>query len=219
MVPQTLGLSLVILLLSVILGTLYWKMQGSRFRIPRLIYQILNSYFRGIPLLIHLLIFYYGIPIVVKVVSSRFNLGININQISSMYAVVISYTLYSATFLEEIIRGSFKSVGEDQLEAAAALGYTSGQSFWAVKLPQALSDAIPKILNYYTLLIRQLSLAFLVSVVDIFAKAKIQSATNDGYVEAFTAAAIVYWIVCIVLTLIFSRVEDYLRRSDRRVLA
>ncbi|KRK47288.1 amino acid ABC transporter permease [Secundilactobacillus kimchicus JCM 15530] len=128
---------------------------------------------------------------------------------------MISYTLYAASFLSEIIRSSFKSVGKDQLEAAAALGYTKYQQFFAIKLPQALTDAIPKILNYYTLLIRQLSLAFLVSVVDIFAKSKLESADNFYYIESFLAAALVYWILCIALTLLFSNYEKYLRRFER----
>ncbi len=218
-VPQTLGLSFLILILGTLLGTLYWRAQESSFWGIRWIYSALTSYFRGIPLLIHLLVFYYAIPIVVKVISNQFGLGIDVNKISPIYAVIISYTLYSASFLAEIIRGSFKSVGYDQVEAAAALGYTPFQSFYAVKLPQALSDAVPKILNYYTLLIRQLSLAFLVSVVDIFAKAKLQSAANDRYIEAFCAAAIVYWILCVILTAVFSRIENYLRRYDRRSIA
>lgn len=218
-VPQTLGLSFLILILATLLGSLFWQIQESRHTAIKFLYHAFSSYFRGVPLLIHLLIFYYGLPIVIKALSNQFNWGVNTNQLNPIYAVIVSYTLYSASFLAEIIRGSFKSVGTDQLEAASALGCTGTQRFFAVWLPQALSEVLPKILNYYTLLIRQLSLAFLVSVVDIFAKAKLETAANDRYIEAFCAAAIVYWILCVVLTLIFSKVEHYLRRYDRSVLA
>lgn len=218
-VPQTLGLSFLILLLGVILGSLFWRIQETNNHVIKGVYRGLLSYFRGVPLLIHLLVFYYGLPIVVKVFSDQFNWGIDTTHLNPIYAVITSYTLYSACFLSEIIRGSFKSVGSDQLEAASALGYTHLQRFWAIWLPQALSDAVPKILNYYTLLIRQLSLAFLVSVVDIFAKAKLESAGNDRYIEAFCAAALVYWILCVILTAVFSRIEKYLRRYEGRQLA
>ncbi|KRK88274.1 amino acid ABC transporter permease [Lentilactobacillus sunkii] len=218
-VPQTLGLSFLILLFGVILGSIFWRIQETNNHVVKGVYRGLLSYFRGVPLLIHLLVFYYGLPSVVKVFSDQFNWGIDTTHLNPIYAVVVSYTLYSACFLSEIIRGSFKSVGSDQLEAASALGYTHLQRFWAIWLPQALSDAVPKILNYYTLLIRQLSLAFLVSVVDIFAKAKLESAGNDRYIEAFCAAALVYWILCVILTAIFSRIEKYLRRYEGRQLA
>lgn len=218
-VPQTLLLSILILLLSTALGTLFWRIQETNHRLLKYLYRGFLSYFRGVPLLIHLLVFYYALPIVIKVFSNRFDWGVDTVHLNPIYAVLISYTLYSACFLSEIIRGSFKSVGEDQLEAASALGYTEFQRFWAVWLPQALSEGLPKILNYYTLLIRQLSLAFLVSVVDIFAKAKLQTAANDRYIEAFVAAALIYWILCVSLTTIFSRIEHHLRRYDRRELA
>ena len=218
-IPQTLGLSLLILLLSVILGTIFWKLGSSRSQVVKRGYELLVSYLRGVPLLIHLLVFYYAVPILVKAVGNAWGSRIDTNNLSPLYAVLISYTIYSASFLAEIIRGSFKSVGGDQLQAADALGYTESQSFWLILVPQALSDAVPKILNYYVLLIRQLSLAFLVSVVDIFAKAKLVSAANDRYIEAFCAAALIYWIVCVSLTIIFNRVEHHLRRFERRSIA
>lgn len=218
-IPQTLGLSLLILLMAVVLGTFFWQLGDSQSNVIKRGYGLLSSYLRGVPLLIHLLVFYYSIPIVVKVIGSVLGSKIDTNNLSPVYAVLISYTIYSASFLAEIIRGSFKSVGNDQLQAADALGYTESQSFWLILVPQALSDAVPKILNYYVLLIRQLSLAFLVSVVDIFAKAKLVSAANDRYIEAFCAAAIIYWGVCVSLTIIFNRVEHYLRRYERRSIA
>ncbi|WP_369473065.1 amino acid ABC transporter permease [Secundilactobacillus kimchicus] len=208
-------LSLLILLLSIILGTGLTLLRQSQNRLTRIIYRIYISYFRGVPLLIHLLVFYYALPPIVKLFSDHLNLHVDTLHLNPIYAVLISYTLYAASFLSEIIRSSFKSVGKDQLEAAAALGYTKYQQFFAIKLPQALTDAIPKILNYYTLLIRQLSLAFLVSVVDIFAKSKLESADNFYYIESFLAAALVYWILCIALTLLFSNYEKYLRRFER----
>lgn len=214
-VPQTLALSVLILVLGVLIGTILWQLHDSRFLLVRGIYRVYTSYFRGMPLLIHLLLTYYALPVAVKVFSDQFHWGIDTQHISSMYAIIVSYTLYSASFLAEIVRGSFKSVGTDQLEAAQALGYSHTQQFTAVWLPQALTEAVPKILNYYTLLIRQLSLAFLVSFVDIFAKSKLQSSVNAHYIESFVAAAIVYWVLCVILTFIFSKYETYLRRYER----
>ena len=55
----------------------------------------------------------------------------------------------------------------------------------------------------------------MVSFVDIFAKAQLESASNYRYIESYVAAAVVYWILCVVLTQLFKRVEFRLRQYQR----
>lgn len=217
-VPGTLLLSFLILIIGIILGAGLNKLQESG-RFGRGFVAFYLSYFRGIPLLIHLFIFYFGLPLLLTSTLPHF-MNVNtvaLQRISPLYAIIISYSLYTAAFMTEILRGSFKAVEEGQLEAAEALGYTNWQSFFYIQLPQALTEALPKFLNYYLLLIRQLSLAFMVSFVDIFAQAQLQSANNYRYIESYVAAAVVYWILCVVLSTIFRRFEDYLRRYQQPV--
>ncbi len=218
-VPDTLLVSIAILALGIILGMILYVLQQQNNNIINALCRLYISYFRGVPLLIHLLIFYYGLPVAVQVISSTFNLHLDSQHLAPIYPVLLSYTMYSSSFLSEIIRGSFKSVGKDQIEAATALGYSRVQAFWKIKLPQSLNESVPKFLNYYVLLIRQLSLAFMVSFVDIFAKAKLESAINYRYIESFCAAAVVYWILCVVLTFIFKKYEIYLRRYEKAVVS
>lgn len=218
-VPQTLLVSIAILILGIIVGMVLYILQQQSNVVIKTICKLYISYFRGVPLLIHLLIFYYGLPVVLKAISVAFNLNIDAEHISPIYAVLLSYTMYSSSFLSEVIRGSFKSVGQDQIEAATALGYSKVQTFWKIKVPQSLSEAVPKFLNYYVLLIRQLSLAFMVSFVDIFAKSKLESAINYRYIESFCAAAVVYWVLCVALTFIFQKYENYLRRYEKIAVA
>ncbi len=137
---------------------------------------------------------------------------VKLQRLNPLYAIVITYTLYTAAFMSEIIRGAYQSVDRQQLDAARALGYTKWQTYRFIKLPQALVEVLPKLLNYYLLLIRQLSLAFLVSFVDIFAQAQLQSAINYRYIESYCAAALIYWLIGIVLTLLFGRWEGHLKK-------
>lgn len=217
-VPRTLLVSIAILILGILVGFFLYVLQERHSIIIRMFCRLYVSYFRGVPLLIHLLIFYYGLPVVLGYVSSTLDLSIDAEHINPIYVILLSYTLYSSSFLSEIIRGAFKSVGEDQIDAATALGYSKWQTFYRISIPQSLSEAIPKFLNYYVLLIRQLSLAFLVEFVDVFAKSKLESAVNYRYIESFCAAAIVYWIICVVLTYVFKKYENYTRRYDKAVL-
>lgn len=172
------------------------------------------AYFRGIPLVIHLFIVYYGLPVLLTAILPPL-LGVStvkLQRLNPLYAIIISYTPYTAAFMSEIIRGAYQAVDRQQLDAAQALGYTSWQTYRFIKLPQALVEALPKLLNYYLLLIRQLSLAFLVSFIDIFAQAQLQSAVNYRYIEAYCAAALTYWLIGIVLTLLFGWWEKHLKK-------
>lgn len=212
-VPATLLLSLLILLLGIILGLIlnHFRDHGI---IGKEFVNLYLSYFRGIPLLIHLFVFYYGLPLLLTNTLPHIMKvnEVTLQRISPLYAIIISYSLYTAAFVTEIIRGAFSAVEQGQLEAATALGYTNWQKLVYIKIPQALTEAVPKFLNYYLLLIRQLSLAFMVSFVDIFAQAQLQSASNYRYIESYVAAAVVYWSVCVVLTMGFHRIEKRISR-------
>lgn len=214
MVPQTLLLSIVLLILGLLVGALLAQGNLSRYSWLRGLTRAYITYFRGIPLVIHLFIVYYGLPVLLTAVLPPL-IGVSpvkLQRLNPLYAIIIAYTLYTAAFMSEIIRGAYQSVDPKQLAAAKALGYTKWQTYRFVKLPQALTEALPKLLNYYLLLIRQLSLAFLVSFVDIFAQAQLQSAVNYRYIESYCAAALIYWIIGVVLTVLFNRWERHLKK-------
>ena len=74
-------------------------------------------------------------------------------------------------------------------------------------------EALPDIMNSFLVIIKALSLAFLITVVDIFAQAKLLGASDFRYVEAFAAAAFVYWILCSFFTFVINKVELRLRKG------
>lgn len=213
-IPQTLILSIVLLFLGMLVGAVIAQGRISPRPWLKRISGAYIAYFRGIPLVIHLFIVYYGLPVLLTaILPPLFGVStVKLQRLNPLYAIIIAYTLYTAAFMSEIIRGAYQAVDRQQLDAAQALGYTSWQTYRFIKLPQALVEALPKLLNYYLLLIRQLSLAFLVSFIDIFAQAQLQSAVNYRYIESYCAAALTYWLIGIVLTLLFGWWEKRLRK-------
>jgi len=76
---------------------------------------------------------------------------------------------------------------------------------------------VPNFCNAYVGTIKALSLAFTVSVVDILAKAKLCSALNFRYIESYLAAALVYWMLCFILTSAFSKFERHLGKGRAKL--
>lgn len=212
-VPHTLLLALVILGLSTLLGGVIAMIQQSKIPILSQLIIVFKSFFRGTPAVVLLLLMYFALPEISSSVLGLVGIDFNPNDLSPYITVIVTFSVTMSAFQSEIIRGSFLSVDYGQIESANSLGYNYFQTLRKVIVPQALAEAIPDLLNSYMVIIKMLSLAFLVTVVDIFAEAKIAGAMTFRYLEAFVAAALVYWLLSTILTFITNKYELRLRKG------
>lgn len=212
-VPYTMTLALFILLAAIVIGGNVALMEQCHMPVLRKALAVCLSFLRGTPLLVQLYLAYYGLPEILGAMCAWFGVPFDSNQFNPVITVVVSYSLYFAAFQSEIVRGAFLSVGSGQIEAAQALGFSYGQTLRRIIIPQAALEALPNLFNSYLSVIKSLSLAFMVSVVDILAKAKLESALNFRYLESFAAAAVVYWLLCTILTVIVGNFEGHLRKK------
>ena len=212
-VPKTLALALLILVLSTSLGAILALIQQYKIPLLTQIISIFQSFLRGTPLVVLLYLMYYALPQISHFVLSLVGIDFNPHKLEPVVTVIVTFSLTLSTFQSEIIRGSFLAVNYGQIEAAHSLGYNFFQTFWRIIVPQAIVEAIPDLMNSYMVILKALSLAFLVTVVDIFAQAKLLGAMTFRYLEAFVAAAIIYWIICGSLTYLMNKYEARLRRG------
>lgn len=212
-VPKTLFLAVVILLLSTLLGGVIALIQ--QYRVPGIsqVVKVFKSFLRGTPAVVLLYLMYYALPQIAHVLLKIIGIDFNPHELSPIVVVIVTFSLTMSAFQSEIIRGAFLSVSYGQIEAAHSLGYNFFQTLSRVILPQALLEALPDFLNSYMVIIKALSLAFLITVVDIFAQAKIMGAISFRYLEAFVAAALIYWMISILLTTLINRYELKLRKA------
>ncbi|MFD1778928.1 amino acid ABC transporter permease [Fredinandcohnia salidurans] len=212
-VPKTLLLALVILLISTLLGGIIAIIQQYKIPIISQLITVFKSFLRGTPAVVLLYIMYYALPQISHLLLSLIGIEFNPNNLNPVITVIVTFSLTLSAFQSEIIRGAFLSVNYGQIEAAQSLGYNFLQTLWRVIVPQALTEALPDFLNSYMVIIKALSLAFLITVVDIFAKAKIVGAMTFRYLEAFVAAALIYWCISALLTYLVNRYEIRLRKG------
>ncbi|MGN7295800.1 amino acid ABC transporter permease [Ferdinandcohnia sp. SAFN-114] len=212
-VPKTLLLALVILLISTLLGGIIAIIQQYKIPVISQLITVFKSFLRGTPAVVLLYIMYYALPQISHLLLSLIGIEFNPNNLNPVITVIVTFSLTLSAFQSEIIRGAFLSVNYGQIEAAHSLGYNFLQTLWRVIVPQALTEALPDFLNSYMVIIKALSLAFLITVVDIFAKAKIVGAMTFRYLEAFVAAALIYWCISALLTYLVNRYEISLRKG------
>lgn len=177
----------VTLLFSIPLGMLICFGRRSRNPILRLIVRIYISVMRGTPLMLQLVVVYFA-PYYLFGVSLGDLFGGNYRLVAVLIGFVVNYAAYFA----EIYRAGLDSVPVGQYEAASMLGYTRSQTFFYVILPQLTRRVLPTVTNEVITLIKDTSLAYTVSVVEMFTVAKQISAAETDMTALFVAGLMYY---------------------------
>ena len=205
--PVTLEMTIVAAIGGLVLGFLIALVKIKKIKVLNQICSVYVSFMRGTPLLVQLFLSYYGLPIVLQAINAELGTSMDINTIPEIVFVFIAFSLNEAAYNSETIRAAIQSVDKNEIEAGKAMGMTNFQIMRRITLPQALVVALPNFGNSLISLLKNTSLAFTVSVVDIMGKAKVVSGRNLRLFEVYIAAAIVYWIVCIIIEVASKLIE------------
>jgi His/Glu/Gln/Arg/opine family amino acid ABC transporter permease subunit len=170
------------------------------------------SFVRGTPLLVQIFLSYYGIPLVIRSLNEAYGTTWDISFIPAIYFIYVAFSVNTSAYLSEIIRGAILAVDKGQFEACYSVGMTTGQALRRVILPQAFKVGLPNLCNHFIMLLKDTSLAFAASVPEIIGQAKIIAGRTSQFFEVYIVAAVIYWLICIVL----EQVSLYLERRFNR---
>ena len=183
--------------LSVVLGALLAVIQHFKIKGLNQFVKIYVSYFRGIPLLIQLFIFYYGLPMVMDIMKNC----------PKTLALILCLALNAAAYISESIRGAIECL---------AFGLTYTQMMTKVILPQAAVAAIPPITNSCLDLIKMSSLGMTIGIQDIMGEAQLTAATYYKTFETYILAAAFYWALAAVLGRVQRMIEQKIGVAYRK---
>ncbi|RNB60062.1 amino acid ABC transporter permease [Brevibacillus gelatini] len=157
------------------------------------------SLIRGTPLLVQLYIIFYGLP----------SVGIMIDPFPS---AIIGFSLSVGAYSSEVVRAAILSIHKGQWEAAYSLGMTYWQALRRVVLPQAARVSVPPLSNSFISLVKDTSLAAAILVSEMFRKAQEIVASTYEPLLVYAEAALIYWMICFVLSFLQDRIEHKLDR-------
>ncbi|WP_413735110.1 amino acid ABC transporter permease [Sodalis sp. RH21] len=156
---------------------------------------------RGTPLLVQLFLIFYGLP----------SIGITLDAFP---AALIGFIMSVGAYSSEIIRGAILSVPKVQWEAAYAIGMSSNQAMQRVILPQSVFVSLPPLANSFISLIKDTSLAAVITVPEMFLAAqRIVSVTYEPLI-LYIEAAVIYLMFSTVLSKLQVKLETYFRRYE-----
>ncbi|MCR4688805.1 MAG: amino acid ABC transporter permease [Saccharofermentans sp.] len=200
----TSGIFFFTLILSLPLGLAVARGKMSKNKIVSAIFGVYISILRGTPLMLQLLIVYYG-PYYLFGISTG---GIKIGPFNFRFiAAIIGFTLNYAAYFAEIFRGGIQSMPKGQYEAAQVLGFSKSQTYFKIILPQVIKRVLPSVGNEVITLVKDTSLAQVLSVSEMFFMAS-SLASKQVSIVPFLVVGVFYYFMNAVIALLMSKIEN-----------
>jgi polar amino acid transport system permease protein len=156
-------------------------------------------FFRGVPLLVLLFLFYFGLCTA---------LGLNF---SAFTVAIVVLGLISAAYQSQIFRGAILSLPEGQLRAARALGMSDFQAISAIVLPQALRLSIPGWSNEYSIILKDSAVTYALGVAEIMARAHFVATRTYQQLPLYLTAGIIFLVLTWIGTRALRELEERVR--------
>jgi len=182
----TAAISAVSVICGLLLGIVVCGASLARSRASRVFATLYVSFFRGVPLLVQLLLLYHVLP----------RLGVDLPGIA---AAVLGLTLCTAAYQAETLRGGFVNVPVGLIEAGRIVGMTTRQIMVRIRAPIALRLTLPAVVNEAILILKASSLVSVVGVADLTRTAQNIASSNYRPIETFATAGALYLVLNIVV--------------------
>ena len=150
---------------------------------------------RSIPLVMVILWFFLLVPMLIG------------RPIGAEISAIITFTAFEAAYFSEIMRAGIQSVPRGQVFAGQALGLSYGQNMRLVVLPQAFRNMLPVLLTQTIILFQDTSLVYAIGAYDMLKGFEVAGKNYGRPVEAYIAAAVLYFVICFGLSWIVKRIH------------
>ena len=162
-----------------------------------------TSVFRGVPLLVQVFMMYFGIPLVLPVRFTAFQAG------------TLVFAMNSAAYISESLKGGIGAIDIGQYEAAMALGVHYPSMMKDIILPQAVKHILPSLVNEAISLLKESSILSYIGAVELLRAADQITVLTFRFFEPYLVIALIYYVFVMLLSMVASRVERWVNRSDR----
>ena len=206
---NTLKIAVLGLVIGIVIGTLIATVRViPKYKtLPRALNSICTFYvgfFRGTPMVVQLLLFYYvALPL----------MGINLPSVSVAIAV---FGLNSGAYISEIMRSGIQSVDYGQTEGGRSVGLSFATTMMKIVIPQAVKNILPTLGNEFIVLIKETSIVSFIGAADLYVAFNYIGSNSYEFMVPYLAMAIIYIVIVCLITVLIKFMERSLKKSDRR---
>ena len=214
-IPVTVLMALVSCVIGCILGIGLALVRFFKIRFFSHLISVYVSFIRGTPMLVQLYLVYYGLPLIVQAIVEGSGGEYDANAIPKLVYAFTAFSLNSAAYMSETFRSALEAVDKGQIEACYSIHMSTAQALRRIILPQAFVIALPPLGNSLLSLVKDTSLAFSISIVELMAGAKIVASRSFRFFEIYIVVSLIYWIICFILERIIAFTEKKIKKFER----
>lgn len=206
---NTLKIAILGLIIGIVIGTVIATIRViPKYKVlPRVLNSICTFYvgfFRGTPMVVQLLLFYYvALPL----------MGINLPSVSVAIAV---FGLNSGAYISEIMRSGIQSVDYGQTEGGRSVGLSFSTTMMKIVIPQAVKNILPTLGNEFIVLIKETSIVSFIGAADLYVAFNYIGSNSYEFMVPYLAMALIYIVIVCLITVLIKFMERSLKKSDRR---
>lgn len=206
---NTLKIAILGLVIGIVIGTLIATVRViPKYKLlPRILNSICTFYvgfFRGTPMVVQLLLFYYvALPL----------MGLNLPSVNVAIAV---FGLNSGAYISEIMRSGIQSVDYGQTEGGRSVGLSFSTTMMKIVIPQAVKNILPTLGNEFIVLIKETSIVSFIGAADLYVAFNSIGTNSYEFMVPYLAMAIIYIAIVCIITVFIKLMERSLNKSDRR---
>ncbi len=206
---NTLLIAVIGLVIGIVIGTLIATVRViPKYKVlPRILNGFCSFYvglFRGTPMVVQLLVFYY---VMLPIMGVKMT-GVNVS--------ILVFGLNSGAYISEIMRSGILSVDHGQMEAGRAVGLSFGTTMMKIVIPQAVKNILPTLGNEFIALIKETSVVSFVGAADLYVAFNYIGSNSYEFMVPYLVMAIIYIVIVLLISGGIKIMERSLRKSDRR---
>jgi polar amino acid transport system permease protein len=205
---NTLLIAVLGLVIGILIGTLIATVRViPKYKtLPRILNGFCSFYvglFRGTPMVVQLLVFYYVmLPL----------LGI---KMTGIQVSIMVFGLNSGAYISEIMRSGIMSVDPGQMEAGRAVGLSFGTTMMKIVIPQAVKNILPTLGNEFIALVKETSVVSFVGAADLYVAFNYIGSNSYEFMVPYLVMALIYILLVLIISAGIKLMERSLRKSDR----
>lgn len=206
---NTLLIAVAGLVIGILIGTLIATVRViPKYKVlPRILNGFCSFYvglFRGTPMVVQLLVFYY---VMLPLLGARMT-GVQVS--------ILVFGLNSGAYISEIMRSGILSVDHGQMEAGRAVGLSFGTTMVKIVIPQAVKNILPTLGNEFIALVKETSVVSFVGATDLYVAFNYMGSNTYEFMVPYLVMALIYILLVLIISAGIKIMERSLRKSDRR---
>ncbi len=205
---NTIIIAVIGLIIGIFIGTLIATIRVlPKYKtLPKVLNALCSFYvglFRGTPIVVQLLIFYYVLLPLMEI------------KMAAVTVAIYVFGMNSGAYISEIMRSGIMSVDIGQMEGGRAVGLSYGVTMRKIVIPQAVKNILPTLGNEFIALIKETSVVSFVGATDLYVAFNYIGSNSYEFMVPYLVMALIYIVLVLLISLLIKIIERSLRKSDR----